>query len=93
MDYMFKYCFSLKYLDLSHFYTPNLKSNNEMFYGAYSLTSLDISNFNTTLINDLSNLFYNCSSLLYLNLSSFNTINTKKWNICFIIVLLYLHLI
>jgi len=75
MIYLFYNCDTLKYLDLSNFFSNNIINMSYMFYNCSSLTTLNLSNFNTNNVNNMSNMFDNCSSLNILNLSNFNTNN------------------
>ena len=62
-----------------------------MFNGCKDITEIDLSNFNTSLVQYMNGMFYNCYSLSSLNLSNFNTSLVGWMQICFIIVILYLH--
>ena len=75
MNSMFRYCTSLKNLDLSTFNTANVTDMNAMFIWCTSLETLDVSSFNTEKVTDMRYMFYNCDSLKLLDVSSFNTKN------------------
>ena len=71
--YMFFFCLSLTYLNLSNFNTQNVTNMSLMFSNCKSLTNLNLSNFNTQKVTNMSGMFYDCNSLKNLNLSNFNT--------------------
>ncbi len=48
---------SLANLEISNFYTKNVKSMRNMFCGCTSLTYLDISNFKSNDDNDINSMF------------------------------------
>ena len=48
----FDQCSSLTSLNLSNFYTNNIKDSNAMFYYCSSLTSLNLSNFITNNVKE-----------------------------------------
>ena len=73
MTEMFKFCESLKSLDLSKMVISNVKDMSSLFYGCKNLISLNISNFITTKVENFELIFYGCTSLKYIDLSSFNT--------------------
>ena len=78
MRYMFAYCSSLKYIDISYFKTPNLVDMSYMFYECNSLTSANLSNFTTSNVKTMEKMFYNCSVLYYINL--YNAYDTNDIN-------------
>ena len=75
MNGMFRYCTSLKSLDLTTFNTENVTDMGAMFIGCTSLESVDVSSFNTEKVTDMRYMFYNCEALKLLDLSNFNTKN------------------
>ena len=80
---MFRYCKSLKSLDLSSFNTENVTDMSQMFMECESLKSLDLSSFNTAKVTDMSVMFYRCTSLTSLDISSFNTENVTDMSVMF----------
>ena len=64
MSYMFKSCFSLKYIDLSKVNTNFVTNMSYMFFNCSSLKSIDLSNFNTKNGTKIKRLFDGCSSLI-----------------------------
>ena len=79
MRYMFAYCSSLEYIDISYFKTPNLVDMSYMFYECNSLTSANLSNFTTSNVKTMEKIFYNCNNLYYINL--YNTIEANDINL------------
>ena len=80
---MFKYCRSLKSIDLSSFDTTNVNNMCGMFRECSSLQSIDLSSFNTTNVKSMNEMFCGCSSLQSIDLSSFNIINVNSMNSMF----------
>ena len=87
MSSMFKYCFSLTSLDVTHFNTAKVTDMSSMFDNCSSLTSLDVTHFNTANVTNMSSMFKYCSSLTSLNVTHFNTANvtdmSSMFNNCF----------
>lgn len=80
MQYAFRSCRNLKYLDLgTKFDTSNVKDMNHMFSRCESLENFSfIDNFNTENVVDMSFMFEDCRSVKNFNLKSgFNTSNVK----------------
>ena len=77
MGGMFRECFSLKSLDVSHFNTKKLTGMSYTFSGCSSLTSLDVSNFDTQNFTSMYETFSGCSSLTSLDVSHFDTKNVR----------------
>ena len=77
MEEMFRYCSSLRALDLSRFDTSKVKDMSWMFSRCSSLTSLDLSRFDTSKVADMSCMFFDCESLTTLDLSRFDTSKVK----------------
>ena len=50
-------CSSLKKLNLSNFYTNNIKNMNYVFYKCSSLKELNLNNFNTNNVTEMSYIF------------------------------------
>ena len=74
---MFRDCFNLKSIDISHFNTSKIQNMNGMFFQCNSLEFLELGNLNTSSVTDMSQMFYGCYSLKSLNLNSFNTVNVQ----------------
>ena len=71
MDFMFKNCSSLSYLNLSSFKGSLLKNTmNYMFLGCINLTSIDFHNLDISNTFFVRNIFKGCYNLQYLNLSN-----------------------
>ena len=82
-DYMFSFCESLIYLNLSNFNTQNITNMSWMFYKCRSLIILNLSNFNTQNVTNMSWMFYKCNSLTNLNLTNFNIQNIRNMSFMF----------
>ena len=54
---MFRFCISLKELDLSNFKTSNVTDMGKMFYHCITLKKLDVSKFNTRKVNNMEKMF------------------------------------
>ena len=80
MKGMFQNCESLTTLDLSLFYTSNVKIMWDMFKGCKSLEFLNLSNFETSNVKDMESMFEGCESLISLDLTNFNTSNVHYMN-------------
>ena len=74
---MFRFCPSLKKLDLSGFQTASVQDMSWMFHYCTSLTELDLSSFDTSAVETMMGMFAFCSSLNRLDLSSFDISNVK----------------
>ena len=74
MSQMFKACYSLPNIDLTHFNTDKVTEMDQMFYACWSLTTLDLSEFNTSSVATMYQMFMSCNSLqtVYVN-CNFNT--------------------
>ena len=70
---MFRNCSSLRELDLSSFYSPNLTDIYFMFAGCSSLTSIDISSFASRNLTRLQGIFSSCSNVTSINISNLGT--------------------
>ena len=75
MDGMFRYCYFLTSLDVSHFDTKNVANMYGMFKYCSSLKSLDVSHFDTKNVTDMRDMFSACKSLKSLDVSHFDTKN------------------
>ena len=66
---MFKACYSLPNIDLTHFNTDKVTEMDHMFYLCQSLTTLDLSEFNTSRVATMYQMFMSCNSLqtVYVN--------------------------
>ena len=60
---MFRDCSSLTNINLSSFYTNNVRNMWGIFYECSSLTNIDLSNFNTNNVNNMRSIFKGCESL------------------------------
>ena len=81
MQYMFSYCSSLEYIDLTDFNTRNVTNMQDMFTYCTSLRTLNINNFDTTNLKEMNYMFRGCSNLLEIDLSNFiapNLISTQS---------------
>lgn len=69
MSQMFKACYSLPNIDLTHFNTDKVTEMDHMFYACRSLTTLDLSEFNTSSVATMYQMFMSCNSLqtVYVN--------------------------
>ena len=69
MSQMFKACYSLPNIDLTHFNTDKVTEMDQMFYACQSLTTLDLSEFNTSSVATMYQMFMSCNSLqtVYVN--------------------------
>ena len=69
MSQMFKACYSLPNIDLTHFNTDKVTEMDQMFYACQSLTTLDLSEFNTSSVATMYQMFMSCKSLqtVYVN--------------------------
>ena len=69
MSQMFKACYSLSNIDLTHFNTDKVTEMDQMFYACWSLTTLDLSEFNTSSVATMYQMFMSCNSLqtVYVN--------------------------
>ena len=78
MSQMFKACYSLPNIDLTHFNTDKVTDMDQMFYACWSLTTLDLSEFNTSSVATMYQMFMSCNSLqtVYVN-CNFTTENCK----------------
>ena len=63
MSNMFRYCQSLKSLDLRNFNTANVANTSCMFAGCYALTELDLTSFDIRKMDFTRSMFYNCPEL------------------------------
>ena len=78
MNYMFKGCKNLKYINFGNFDASKVTSMISMFEGCSSLISINLSSFNTSNVIDMSDLFNNLISLKVLDISNFNMENVIK---------------
>ena len=69
MSQIFKACYSLPNIDLTHFNTDKVTEMDQMFYACQSLTTLDLSEFNTSSVATMYQMFMSCKSLqtVYVN--------------------------
>ena len=73
MGNMFRDCWRLTSLDVTHFNTANVTNMDFMFFDCLALTSLDVTHFNTAKVEGMSGMFAHCSSLTSLDVTHFNT--------------------
>ena len=74
-------------IDLSNFYTSNIKNSGAMFQYCVRLKSLNLNNFNTSLITNMGRMFYDLYSLESLDVSNFDTSSVTNMEKMFLIVL------
>ena len=79
MNYMFRGCKNLKYINFGNFDASKVTSMISMFEGCSSLISINLSNFNTSNVIDMSGLFNNLISLKLLDISNFNMEKVIKY--------------
>ena len=72
MNYMFKGCKNLTYINFGNFDASKVTSMISMFEGCTSLISIKLSKFNTSNVINMSGLFNNLISLKFLDISNFN---------------------
>ncbi|BDR59235.1 BspA family leucine-rich repeat surface protein [Xylocopilactobacillus apicola] len=70
---MFRDCYALTSLDVSHFDTSQVTDLSAMFSNCRVLTSLDVTHFDTRQVTNMSELFSNCLLLANLDVSNFVT--------------------
>ena len=78
MGDMFRDCWVLASLDVTHFNTANVTDMRSMFFDCSTLTSLDVTHFNTANVEDMSFMFSGCSALTSLDVTHFNTANVTN---------------
>lgn len=83
MEYMFLSCGSLESLDISHFFTSQVKSMKYMFASYSSLITLDLSSFDTSWVEDMRYMFAECESLKTLDLGHFDTSHVTNMDALF----------
>ena len=82
MNAMFRFCGSLRSIDVTHFNTCNVVDMAFMFCYCSSLTDLDVSNFVTDKVQDMQHMFHTCK-VKKLDLANFNTKEVKFMDIMF----------
>ena len=80
MNYMFKGCKNLKYINFGNFDASKVTSMVSMFEGCTSLISIKLSHFDTSKVVDMSGIFYNLISLKLLDISNFNMEKVIKYD-------------
>ena len=80
MNYMFKGCRNLRYINFGDFDASKVTSMISMFEGCSSLISINLSYFDTSNVIDMSSTFINCISLKILDISNFNMEKVTKYN-------------
>lgn len=83
MNNMFRFCDSLKTLDVSNFDTSNVTDMSSMFDNCCVLETLDVSNFNTSKVTDMSYMFEECYLLTTLDVTKFDTRNVTNMDCMF----------
>ena len=78
MKYMFAYCTSLEYLDLSFWNTSNVTDMSFMFQNCSTITSVNLSNFELNKVKTMEQMFYGCSNIIYINLYISNDSEVKN---------------
>ena len=73
MSEMFRACFGLTSLDVSHFDTSQVTDMGRMFEYCEKLTNLDVSHFDTSRVTDMHIMFQNCQNLTNLDVSHLDT--------------------
>lgn len=73
MNSMYYWCWHLRDLDMSAFYTPKVTTLSETFRWCCSLTNLDVSHWDTSKLTTLYCTFYGCTCLHELDCSNWNT--------------------
>ena len=80
MNFMFKGCKNLKYINFGNFDASKVTSMISMFEGCTSLISLNLSNFDTSNVIHMSRIFNNLISLKILDISNFNMEKVINYN-------------
>ncbi len=80
LNYMFKGCKNLKYINFGDFDASKVTSMISMFEGCNSLISINLSSFDTSNVIDMSSIFINLISLKILDISNFNMEKVTKYN-------------
>ena len=73
MSEMFRACFGLTSLDVSHFDTSQVTDMGRMFEYCEKLTNLDVSHFDTSQVTNMAWMFEYCEKLTSLNVSHLDT--------------------
>lgn len=82
MTAMFRFCYELNSLDVSHFNTEKAEDMSFMFCFCQNLRDIDVTHFNTDNVVDMQHMFHTCP-VEELNLRSFNTSKVKDTNTMF----------
>ena len=82
MNEMFRFCYDITSLDVSHFNTSKVTDMGCLFCYCSSLTSLDVSHFNTGNVTNMEHMFHTCP-VTELDLSNFNTSKVVDMNTMF----------
>ena len=77
---LFKDCYNITEIDLSHFNSSLVNDMSSMFAGCSALKSLYLSNLDISKVEKMNSMFYGCSSLSSLDISNFNTYSLKTMN-------------
>ena len=79
--YLFRDCYKITEIDLSHFNASNVEYMEYMFSNCISLTSINFTNFYALKVTHMNFLFKNCTLLKELDLSNFVT--NKVGDMCY----------
>lgn len=82
LDYCFKSCTNLEFVDLSNWDVSNVRTFKHMFEDCEKLKTVKL-NWNTVNAIDFDSMFKNCCQLQTLDISSFNFTNTVSINYMF----------
>ena len=82
MSSMFRFCYILPSLDVSHFDTSNVTDMSFLFCYCSAVNSLDMTKFKTDKVVDMQHMFHTCP-VSELDLRSFNTSNVQQMSLMF----------
>ena len=72
---MFKDCYNLENLDVSHFNTKNSNNFEQMFCGCRKLKNIDVSKFNSSKCESINSMFMNCENLCEIDMINWDMRN------------------
>ena len=91
IHYIFRYCSSLKSLNLTNLYTPSLTKMYSAFQGCSSLETIELPNFDNSQLeegerdpNSNYQIFTGCNNLKYINLLNYKRLLKDGQNITFL---------